>query len=86
MANIKSAKKRARQNEKRRQVNLCRKTAVKSSIKKLMKAIESGESKEKVLVLFNETQVELMRAKGKRLMHKNAASRKISRLAKKIAK
>lgn len=86
MANIKSAKKRARQSEKRREINLGRKTAVKSTIKKLMKAIETGEPKEKVLVLFNETQAVLMRAKGKGLIHKNAAARKISRLSKKIAK
>lgn len=86
MANIKSAKKRVRQDVKRRQVNLARKTAVKSSIKKLMKAIEIGEPKEKVIALFNETQSELMRAKGKGLIHKNAAARKISRLSKKIAK
>jgi len=86
MANIKSAKKRVRQDVKRRAVNLARRTAVKSSIKKLMKAIETGEPKEKVIALFNKTQSELMRAKGKGLIHKNAASRKISRLSKKIAR
>ena len=85
MANIKSAKKRVRQNEKRRVINLNRKTAVKSSIKKLMKAIETGEPKEKVVALFNETQSVLMRAKGKGLIHKNAVARKVSRLSKKIA-
>ena len=58
MANLKSAKKRVRQTEKRREVNLNRKTELKTSIKKLMKAIESGESKESVLALFKKTQSE----------------------------
>jgi len=86
MANIKSAKKRARQSERRRKVNLSRSTELKTSVKQLMKAIEAGEPKEKVVKLFNDTQAMMMRAKGKGLIHRNAASRKISRLAKKIAK
>ena len=86
MANIKSAKKRALQSEKRRAINLNRKTEMRTSIKKLMKAIESGEPKEKVVALFNETQATLMRAKGKGLIHRNAVARKVSRLSKKIAK
>ena len=86
MANIKSAKKRVRQSERRRKVNLSRSTELKTSVKQLMKAIEAGEPKEKVVKLFNDTQAMMMRAKGKGLIHRNAASRKISRLAKKIAK
>jgi len=86
MANIKSAKKRARQSEKRRLVNLSRKTEIKTTIKQFMAAVQKGEPKEKVMELFNATQAMMMRAKSKGLIHRNAASRKISRLAKKIAK
>ncbi len=86
MANLKSAKKRVLQNEKKRVVNLNRRSEVRTSIKKLMKAIETGEPKEKVVALFNETQATLMRAKGKGLIHRNAVARKVSRLSKKIAK
>jgi small subunit ribosomal protein S20 len=86
MANLKSAKKRVRQNEKRQTKNLNRKTALKTAVKQLMKAIETGEPKEKLVSLFNTTQSMMMRARGKRLIHRNAVARKISRLSKKIAK
>lgn len=83
MANIKSAKKRARQSEKRRMKNLSRKTDVKTAVKKVMTAIEKGEPAEKVKELLRSAESKLSRAKTKGLMHAKTASRKISRLAKK---
>ena len=85
MANIKSAKKRALQSEKKRIVNLNRMTALRTSIKKLMKAVEAKEKPEEVKALFVTVEAKLARAKGKGLIHKKAAARKTSRLAKRVA-
>jgi len=85
MANIKSAKKRIKQSEKRRLINLDRRTSLKTSIKKLLKAIEAKETPEKIQQLFKEAQTKLSRAKGKGLIHRNTAARKTSRLAKRVA-
>ncbi len=85
MANIKSAKKRALQSEKKRIVNLNRMTALRTSIKKLMKAVEAKEKPEEVKALFVAVEAKLARAKGKGLIHKKAAARKTSRLAKRVA-
>ena len=85
MANIKSAQKRIKQNEKRRLINLNRRTSLKTSIKKLLKALDAKTSPEKIKELFNETQSQLARAKGKGLIHSSAAARKTSRLSKRVA-
>jgi len=85
MANIKSAKKRAKQTIKRRAKNLNRKTAIKSAIRKVEDALKAGESKEATVALFKTAEAELARAKSKCVMHRNTSARKISTLAKKIA-
>ncbi|MCK5632963.1 30S ribosomal protein S20 [bacterium] len=85
MANIKSAKKRAKQEVGRRQKNLNRKTAVKSAIKKVVAALESGESKEKTLELLKSAEAKIARAKCKGVFHANTSARKVSRLAKRVA-
>lgn len=85
MANIKSAKKRAKQDIKRHQKNLNRKTAVKTAIKKVLAAIESDQPKEKTLELLKDAEAQLARAKCKGVMHANTSARKISSLAKKVA-
>ena len=84
MANIKSAKKQAKQSEKRRKVNLARKTAIKTVVKKLLKDIAVNDV-EKAKEALKEVESKLARAKGKRVMHKNTVARKISRLAKRVA-
>lgn len=86
MANIKSAQKSARQAVKRREVNLARKTAIKTSVKKLLTAIEKHESPTVLTVLFNDAQAQLARAKSKGLICANTASRKVGRLAKRLTK
>jgi len=84
MANIKSAKKRARQSEKRKGINLRRRTDLKTAVKKVLRAIEKGEPADKLKDLMRSAETKLARAKGKGLMHAKTASRKISRLAKKV--
>ena len=83
MPNIKSAKKRALQTTKRQQVNQARKTAIKTVIKKVMLALENNDAQEaKKLCL--EAESKIAQGKGKGLMHRNTAARKISRLVKKV--
>jgi len=84
MANIKSAKKRARQTEGKRVKNLNRKSAIKTAVKKVLEAIEKKEPKETTLQLLKDAEAQMARAKCKRVIHKRCASRKISRLAKKV--
>jgi small subunit ribosomal protein S20 len=83
MPNIKSAKKRVLQIEKRQLVNQARKSAIKTAIKKVIVAIESNDL-ETAKKLFVEAESKLSRAKGKGVLHANTAARKISRLAKKV--
>jgi len=85
MPNIKSAKKRAIQSEKRRLRNNARKTCVKTAVKKVISALESPVSVEETKVLLRNAESQLARAKGKGLIPANTAARKISRLAKKVA-
>ena len=85
MANIKSAKKRAIQSVKRRQKNLSRKTGLKTAIRKVLDAIKANDY-ESSMTLFKDAQAKLARAKGKHVIHANAAARKTGRLAQKIAK
>lgn len=84
MPNIKSAKKRMVQNEKRRQRNVARNTAVKTAVKKVIAAMQEKVDALKVKELLKEAEAKIARAKRK-IYHPNAANRKISRLAKKVA-
>lgn len=84
MANTNSAKKRVRQNERRRQINLSRRTAVKTATKKVLEALETNDiaaAKE----LFKKAESQLARARGKGVLKKNTVSRKVSSLSKRIA-
>lgn len=84
MPNIKSAKKRAKQSEKRRQINYARKSDVKTAVKKVLDAV-AAQDLEQARTLLRQAQAKLARAEGKGLMHRNATARKMSRLAKKVA-
>lgn len=81
---IKSAKKRALQNEKRRLINLARKTAVKTCVKKVLTAMENQAAADIVAQLFRDAESKISRAK-KKVYHSNTAARKVSRLAKRVA-
>jgi small subunit ribosomal protein S20 len=82
MANTRSAKKNVRKNEKRRAVNLARRSAVKTAVKKVTVALEAGTAPAAVNLLLQDAAAELSRAKSKGVMHANTAARKIGRLAK----
>lgn len=83
MANIKSAKKRAIQAEKRRQHNASRRSMTRTYIKKVNAAISAGD-KEGAVAAFNHAVPVLDRMATKGLIHKNKAARHKSRLSAKI--
>ncbi len=83
MANIKSAKKRALQSEKRRKHNASRRTMMRTFIKKVVVAIEAA-NKEAATAEFTKLQSVMDSYATKGLISKNTAARKKSRLAAKI--
>ncbi|MEJ2116828.1 MAG: 30S ribosomal protein S20 [Alphaproteobacteria bacterium] len=83
MANTKSAKKAIRVSEKRTEINKSRRSRVRTFVRKVEEAIATGEKKTAEAAL-QAAQPELMRGAQKGILHKNTASRKISRLAARI--
>ncbi|WP_434526941.1 30S ribosomal protein S20 [Photorhabdus asymbiotica] len=83
MANIKSAKKRAIQSEKRRQHNASRRSMVRTFIKKVNAAIATGD-KDAAQKAFNDMQPIVDRHACKGLIHKNKAARHKSNLTARI--
>ena len=83
MPHHKSAEKRLRQTEKRTIVNRARLSRVRTFVKKVETAIETGD---KVVAqsAFQQAQPELHRATTKGVLHKNTVARKLSRLATRI--
>jgi small subunit ribosomal protein S20 len=84
MANTSSAKKATRKIERRTAVNRIRRSRVRTFVKKLEDALKAGD-KAAATEAFKGAQPEIMRAAQKGVIHKNTASRKVSRLAKAIA-
>lgn len=85
MANIKSAKKRAKQTVARHARNKSRISAIKTAVKKVLVALDKGEEINKVREYLKDAEQKIARAKGKRVLHRNTASRKVSMLAKRVA-
>lgn len=83
MANHKSAEKRDRQSKARRERNVAAKSVIKTKIKNVLKAVE-GKNKENATSALKATVPALAKAGAKGLIHKKNASRKISRLTKKV--
>ena len=83
MANTPKSKKRARQIERRTDVNKARRSRIRTYIRKVEEAIASGNADAAALALKT-AQPELMRGVTKGVVHKNTASRKISRLAARV--
>ena len=83
MANIKSAKKRAIQAEKRRQHNASRRSMMRTYLKKVIAAIKAGD-KTTAQEAFSSVQGILDRYATKGLIHKNKAARHKSRLSAQI--
>lgn len=80
MANTKSAQKAYRQDEKRRQVNLARSSALKTAVKKLMIATEQALPAHELDKMLRAVAAHLARARSKKVIKANAASRTLSRL------
>ncbi|CAJ1391548.1 MAG: 30S ribosomal protein S20 [Roseitalea sp.] len=83
MANTRSAKKATRKIEARTEVNTARRSRVRTHIRKVEEAIAAGDQAAATEAL-KVAQPELMRAASKGVMHKNTASRKVSRLASRV--
>jgi len=85
MANTPSAKKAARKIERRTATNKVPRTRMRSFIRKVEEAIASGD-KEAARTALREAQPQIMKAASKGIVHRNTASRKVSRLTHRIAK
>jgi small subunit ribosomal protein S20 len=85
LANTRSAEKRNRQTQKRRARNQGVRTRVKSAVKKVRETLERGEFAE-AQEAFKVAARAIDKASSKGVVHRNTASRKISRLAKAVAK
>ena len=83
MANHKSAKKRIRRNANRAEINKSRISRIRTFLKRVETAIDSGD-KVAAQTALKEAQPELMRGVSKGVLHKNTASRKMSRLSAKV--
>ncbi len=83
MANTKSAKKAARQTIRRTAVNKARRTRMRSSVRKVEEAIASG-NKEAAQAALKEAEPIIVRTAQKGMTHRKTASRKVSRLAKRV--
>ena len=84
MANTKSAKKAARQSARRTVVNRARRTRLRSVVRKVEEAIAAGD-RSGALAAMTEAEPVIIRAAQKNIVHRNAARRKVSRLAHRIA-
>ena len=80
MANSPSSKKRALQAERRAEMNKARRSRMRTFIRKVEEAIASGDA-DAAETALRAAQPEIMRSVSKGVVHKNTASRKISRLA-----
>lgn len=83
MANSPQAKKRARQNVRRADVNKARRSRIRTYLRKVEEAIASGD-KAAASAALREAQPELMRGVTKGILHKNTAARKMSRLSSRV--
>ncbi|MBD3669160.1 MAG: 30S ribosomal protein S20 [Gammaproteobacteria bacterium] len=83
MANSPQAKKRARQIERRTEVNRARRSRIRSFLRKVEDAISGGDQAV-AAAAFQNAQPEIQRGVTKGVLHKNTASRKISRLSARI--
>lgn len=80
MANTSSAKKATRKIAARTEVNKTRRSRMRSFVRKFEEAVASGD-KTAAAEAFKVVEPEIMRAATKGIVHKNTASRKVSRLA-----
>ncbi|MXO59077.1 MULTISPECIES: 30S ribosomal protein S20 [Croceibacterium] len=84
MANTPQAKKRIRRNDRRAEINGARISRIRSFVKKVETAIAGGD-KTAAAAALKDAQPELARGVARGVLHKNTASRKMSRLSKRVA-
>jgi len=83
MANTPQSKKRARQNERRYEVNKARRSRIRTYLRKVEEAIATGDASVAAAAL-RDAQPELMRGVTKGVLHKNTVARKMSRLSARV--
>jgi small subunit ribosomal protein S20 len=85
MANTSSAKKITRQIARRTEVNQARRSQLRTYVRKVEEAIAGGD-RNAAMAALKTAEPKIMRAAQKGVVHKNTASRKVSRLTHQIAK
>ena len=83
MANIKSAKKRIKVIDKKTALNRVRKSQVKTAIRRFEEAVNAGNVEE-ATQRFQFAQKKISQVASKATIHKNAAARKVAKLAHKL--
>jgi small subunit ribosomal protein S20 len=85
MANTTSARKATRKIARRTAINKSRRSLLRGSVRKVEEAIAGGD-RSAALAALKEAEPVIMRAAQRGVVHKNSASRKVSRLTHRIAK
>jgi small subunit ribosomal protein S20 len=85
MANTSSARKATRKIARRTAVNKARRTKLRTAVRSVEEAIKSGD-RDAAVKAMKRAEPELMQAAQRNIVHKNNASRKVSRLTHQIAK
>jgi len=83
MANTPQSKKRVRQNERNNGINKARRSRIRTFVRKVEEAIASGDQTVAAAALRS-AQPEIARGVTKGILHKNTASRKLSRLSARV--
>lgn len=83
MANIPSARKRARQTIKRTERNKMRRSRYRTSVRRVEEAVAAGDA-DAAMSALRIAESELARAASRHVIHSRTASRKVSRLSAKI--
>ncbi len=83
MAHTPQAKKRIRRNQRREMINKARRSRIRTFIKKVEAALESGD-RDAADAALKAAEPEIRRGVSKGVLHRNTASRKVSRLARKV--
>jgi small subunit ribosomal protein S20 len=84
MANTTSAKKAARKIAHRTEINKARRSRLRTFVRKVEEAITAG-NRDTALAALRDAEPVIMRAAQKGVVHKSAASRKVSRLTHRVA-
>jgi small subunit ribosomal protein S20 len=84
MANTASAKKAARKIARRTEINKARRSRLRTFVRKVEEAITTGK-RDTALAALRDAEPVIMRAAQKGVVHKSAASRKVSRLTRRVA-